>query len=132
MIYYLPAPSANQPRPFLVALGFFFSSSARDTFYANVFFQEYLASEAAQRDIYEISGRIPAHKAVIELASDNKKISGFARAGLDALPRPNIQEMDLVWSPLGNAQAAILTGQADPETAWRTMIEQIQSQIPVQ
>ena len=131
-IYNLPAPGANQPRPFLDALGFFFSSSARDTFYANVLFQQYLASEAAQRDIYEISGRIPAHKAVIELASDNKKISGFARAGLDALPRPNIQEMDLVWSPLGNAQAAILTGQADPETAWRTMIEQIQSQIPVQ
>lgn len=128
-IYDLPAPGANQPRPFLDALGFFFSSSARDPFYANVFFQEYLASEAAQRDIYEISGRIPAHNSVIEIASDNKKISGFARAGLGALPRPNIQEMDLVWSPLGSAQAAIMTGQVDPETAWKEMIEQIQTQI---
>ena len=128
-IYDLPAPGANKPRGFLDAFGFFVSSSAKDPYFVNKFFREYLASEAAQTDIYETTGRIPAHTAVIKTANGNKKVSGFARAGVDALPRPNIQEMDLVWSPLGSAQAAILTGDVNPEVEWRNMIEQIESQI---
>jgi arabinogalactan oligomer / maltooligosaccharide transport system substrate-binding protein len=130
-VYDLPSPGEFKPSQFLDALGFFMSSSAKDPFYANKFFREYLASEAAQTDIYEITGRMPAHQKVIELAETNKKVSGFSRAGIDATPRPNISEMDYVWAPLGSAQGAILSGDANPEQVWLEMISAIQAQISV-
>lgn len=130
-VYDLPSPGEFKPTQFLDALGFFMSSSAKDPYYVNRFLREYLASEAAQIDIYETTGRIPAHQEVVEFAESNKKVMSFSRAGIDATPRPNIPEMDYVWSPLGNAQGAILNGVANPEQVWLEMISAIQAQISV-
>ena len=130
-VYDLPSPGEFKPTQFLDALGFFMSSSAKDPHYVNRFLREYLASEAAQIDIYETTGRIPAHQEVVEFAESNKKVMSFSRAGIDATPRPNIPEMDYVWSPLANAQGAILNGVANPEQVWLEMISAIQAQISV-
>lgn len=130
-VYDLPSPGELKPSQFLDALGFFMSSSAKDPYYVNKFLSEYLASESAQTDIYETTGRMPAHQQVVEFADSNKMVSSFSKAGIGATPRPNISEMDYVWSPLGSAQGAILNGVANPEQAWLEMISAIQTQISV-
>ena len=132
VVYSLPSPGGSEPRPLLDARGFFLSSSAADPHYANLFLEEYLASEAAHVDMLQTTGYLPAHFGALEAANNDSRILGFSKAGARAIPRPNISEMQYVWGPLGNAQAQILSGGEDPRQIWTSMVSEIQLLLPLQ
>jgi len=128
-IYSLPSVGGQPASQFLGAQGFFVSSQTDDPLYVNKFLGEYIGSEAAQREIFEIGGRIPAHKAVLESLSDNKIVSGFGAAGANAVPMPSIPEMGSVWASWGSTEAAIMTGKIGAAEGWQKMIDEINAAI---
>jgi arabinogalactan oligomer / maltooligosaccharide transport system substrate-binding protein len=128
-IYSLPSVGGETPVQFLGARGFYVSSQTQDPLYVNKFLAEYIGSEAAQTEIFEIGGRIPAHKAALEAASGNKIVQGFGAAGANAQPMPSIPEMGSVWASWGSTQAAIMQGKVDAREGWQKMLDEINAAI---
>lgn len=129
-IYSLPSVGGQTASQFLGAQGFFISSQTDDPLYVNKFLGDYIGSEAAQAEIFEIGGRIPAHMAVLEAASDNKIVQGFGAAGENALPTPSIPEMMLIWGYWADAQSSIMKREISPALAWQNMLEHLTAVIP--
>jgi arabinogalactan oligomer / maltooligosaccharide transport system substrate-binding protein len=128
-IYSLPSVGGQPASQFLGAQGFFISSQTDDPLYVNKFLGEYIGSAAAQTEIFEIGGRIPAHAGVLEAVSDNKIVAGFGAAGVNAVPMPSIPEMGSVWASWGTTEAAIMTGKVDAREGWQKMIDEINAAI---
>ncbi len=128
-IYSLPSVGGQPASQFLGAQGFFISSQTDDPLYVNKFLGEYIGSAAAQTEIFEIGGRIPAHTGVLEAVSDNKIVAGFGAAGANAVPMPSIPEMGSVWASWGTTEAAIMTGKIGAREGWQKMIDEINAAI---
>ena len=128
-IYSIPSIGGETPVQFLGARGFYVSSQTDDPLFVNKFLVEYIGSEAVQTEIYEIGGRIPAHKGAFEAASADKITKGFGDAGVNAQPMPSIPEMGSVWAFWGATQAAIMQGTVDAAEAWQKMVDDINAAI---
>jgi arabinogalactan oligomer / maltooligosaccharide transport system substrate-binding protein len=128
-IYSLPSVGGQPASQFLGARGFYVSAQTKDPLFVNKFLSEYIASEAAQTEIFEIGGRIPAHKASLAAAADNKIVAGFGAAGVNAAPMPSIPEMGSVWASWGSTQAAIMQGKIGAREGWQKMIDEINAAI---
>ena len=128
-IYSLPSVGGQPASQFLGARGFYVSAQTDDPLYVNKFLSEYIASEAAQTEIYEIGGRIPAHKASLAAAAGDKIVAGFGAAGVNAAPMPSIPEMGSVWASWGSTEAAIMTGTISAAEGWQKMIDEINAAI---
>lgn len=128
-IYSLPSVGGQPASQFLGARGFYVSSQTDDPLYVNKFLAEYIASEAVQTEIFEIGGRIPAHKGALAAAGDNKIVAGFGAAGENAVPMPSIPEMGSVWASWGSTEAAIMTGKIGAAEGWQKMIDEINAAI---
>ena len=128
-IYSLPSVGGQPASQFLGAQGFFISSQTDDPLYVNKFLGEYIGSAAAQTEIFEIGGRIPAHIGVLEAVSDNKIVAGFGAAGANAAPMPSIPEMGSVWASWGTTEAAIMTGKIGAREGWQKLIDEINAAI---
>lgn len=121
----LPVPSAGgEPSaPFVGVQGIFLSSQSENALLANQFL-DWVATPEVQTALYEDGGRFPALQEVADTV-DDEILAGFGEAGELGQPMPSIPEMGAVWEFWGNAQVSILTGAADPETAWTQMNENI-------
>lgn len=128
-IYSLPSVGGSTPSQFLGARGFYVSSQTDDPLYVNKFLVEYIGSAEVQTEIYEIGGRIPAHKAAFEAASGDKITAGFGAAGVNAVPMPSIPEMGSVWASWGATEAAIMQGKIGAREGWQKMIDEINAAI---
>ena len=128
-IYSLPSVGGQPASQFLGAQGFFISSQTDDPLYVNKFLGEYIGSAAAQTEIFEIGGRIPAHQGVLDAVSDNKIVAGFGAAGANAVPMPSIPQMGSVWASWGTTEAAIMTGKIGAREGWQKMIDEINAAI---
>lgn len=125
----LPVPSAGgQPSaPFLGVQGIYLSSQSENTILANQLL-EYLASSDVQGQLYDIDGRFPANSVAAE-GVDDVILAGFGEAGELGQPMPALPEMTAVWTFWGAAQVSIITGAADPATAWNEMVANIEAQF---
>jgi arabinogalactan oligomer/maltooligosaccharide transport system substrate-binding protein len=92
--------------PFLGVQGFYVSATAENAVFAQEFVTNYVLTEELQLSLAEAGGRLPALTAAAEaFAADNADIQGFAAAGENAVPMPNIPAMNAVWEPFGAAAA---------------------------
>ncbi len=124
----LPVPSAGgQPSaPFVGVQGVYLSTYSKNALLANQFL-DYLATEEAQKKLYDIAGRVPAHSAAAA-SVDDKILVGFAEAGKQGVPMPAIPEMGSVWKFWGGTELSIIKGKAsDPAAAWDKMNKNIQA-----
>jgi len=128
-IYSIPSVGGDTSQAFLGARGFFVSTQAKDPLLVQQLLVDYIGDADAQTAIYEIGGRIPAHKGAFEAASGDKITAGFGNAGANAVPMPSIPEMNSVWSFWGATQAALLQKQGDPKALWEQMVADIQAAI---
>ena len=79
--------------------------------------------------IHEADPRIPAFtETATEVASD-PVVAGFLAATQNGTPMPSIPEMGSVWEHWNAAQAAIISGSAEPEAAWTKMVADIEAAI---
>lgn len=100
--------------PWLSVQTFYVAAHGKNKALAQEFVRNTVGSEQAQTDLYRAEPRPPALLSVLEKVSaedaDTKALAAAAESGI---PRPKIPQINAVWEPLNNAQAAIIGG-ADP------------------
>ena len=126
----LPVPSAGgkQAQPFVGVQGAFISAKSKNPVLANELVVNYLSTEAAQDLLYKEGGRMPANAASAAKV-DDPILKGFNDAGATGAPMPAIPAMSSVWSFWGATEAQIISGQADPTSAWNDMVTNIQGAV---
>jgi arabinogalactan oligomer / maltooligosaccharide transport system substrate-binding protein len=128
-IYSIPSIGGETPVQFLGARGFYISSKTQDQLYVQKFLVDYIGTADVQKEIYDIGGRIPAHKEAFAAAADDKITKGFGDAGVNAQPMPAIPAMGSVWASWGSTQAALLQKKGDPTELWDKMNAEIKAAI---
>ncbi|HLU27975.1 MAG TPA: maltose ABC transporter substrate-binding protein [Glycomyces sp.] len=120
----------NPAAPFLGVQGFYVSATASNALFAQEFVTNYVLTEELQLQLAEAGGRLPALTAAAETYSaDNADIQGFAAAGEDAVPMPNIPAMNAVWEPFGRAEADAIDGASTGEEAATSAAQSIRDAI---
>lgn len=126
----VPAPGPEEAQPFAAVQGVFLSAQSENTVAANTFLTEYVASAEVQNALYEAGGRAPALSESFEAATADDEITqGFGAAAENAVPMPSIPEMGAVWEFWSTTQAAIISGDGDPESLWSDMTDDIEASI---
>lgn len=116
--------------PFLGVQGFYVSATAKNAVFAQEFVTNYVLTEDLQLKLAEAGGRLPALTAAAEAyAADNADVQGFAAAGENAVPMPNIPAMNAVWEPFGRAEADAIDAVSDGPTAAATAAQAIRDAV---
>ncbi len=115
-------------KPFSGVQAFCISAFSEKQLLAEIFLLDYMATDEAMQALFEADPRPSAWLPVRE-AIDDPDIAGFAAAGAEAVPMPNIPEMSAVWAASNGALVQIVNGQTDGETAYVTAAEQIRTTI---
>ncbi|MQM25664.1 sugar ABC transporter substrate-binding protein [Glycomyces albidus] len=116
--------------PFLGVQGFYISSAAQNAVFAQEFVTNYVLTEDLQLKLAEAGGRLPALTAAAEaFSADNADVQGFAAAGENAVPMPNIPAMNAVWEPFGRAEADAIDGVSTGEAAATTAAQSIRDAV---
>ncbi|WP_114949684.1 sugar ABC transporter substrate-binding protein [Trueperella pyogenes] len=125
----IPAAGDKPASPFLGVQGGFINAGSANQLLATDFLVNYVGSKQIQDKLYEIGQRVPALTASADVATKDPLMAGFAKAGAEALPMPALPEMGALWKFWGKTESQILTGGADPATAWEKMISDIEAEM---
>ncbi len=124
----IPSAGGQTAAPFVGVQGFYLSSQSKNSLLATEFLVNYLATEDAQRALYEADPRIPAHTALAEEVASDPIIAGFLASSQNGVPMPNIPQMGSVWDFWNAAQSQIING-ADPVATWNQMIADLEAAL---
>ncbi|MCW4385412.1 extracellular solute-binding protein [Salinibacterium sp. SYSU T00001] len=124
----IPSAGGEVAKPFVGVQGFYLSSQSDNSLLATDFLVNHLATEDAQRALYEADPRIPAFSTLAEEVASDPIIAGFLASSQDGVPMPSIPEMGLVWDLWNAAEAQIING-AEPVSTWNQMITDLQASI---
>ena len=124
----IPSAGGETAAPFVGVQGFFLSAQSANALLANEFLTNYMASDEAQRALYDADPRIPALTTVAESVADDPVMAGFLSSAQNGVPMPNIPEMGAVWDFWNPVQIALINGE-DPESVWPEMVSSIESAI---
>lgn len=128
-IYSVPSVGGKESVSFLSARGFYVSAHSKDITYAKKFVLDYIGKSETQKELFNVSGRIPANKLAFDSAKTDRVVQGFGNAGQNAEPLPAIPAMASVWASWGATEMAIITGKAKPAEAWSKMVADIKAGI---
>lgn len=128
-IYSVPSVGGKESVSFLSARGFYVASHSKDTYYATKFVLDYVGKSETQKELFNVSGRIPANKSAFDSAKSDRMVQGFGKAGVNAEPLPAIPAMASVWASWGSTEMAIISGKVKPDVAWAQMVADIKSGI---
>ena len=128
-IYSIPSVGGKDAVSFLSSRGFYVSKAAKDLFYAKKFVVDYVGKSENQKELFAVTGRIPANKSAFESATNDRVVKGFGEAGRKAEPVPAIPAMGAVWASWGSSEIAILRRQGKPQVIWNQMIADIEASI---
>lgn len=124
----VPPAGGETAAPFVGVQGFYLSAQTDNALLAQEFLVNYLATEDAQRTLYEADPRIPALTVIADDVADDPIVAGFLESSQNGVPMPNIPQMGEVWDLWNAAQVQIINGQ-DPESTWEQMVEDLQAAI---
>lgn len=122
----LAVPSAGgQPSaPFLGIQGVYLSSQSKNALLANQFLEVHDHQGGPEDKLYELGGRMYTLKASADAVSD-EILKGFGEAGANG-QRAGHPADGRRLDPVGQRQAAIIDGKAEPVAAWQEMIANLQ------
>ena len=110
----------EQATPWISVQTFFVASHGKNKALAQEFVRNSIGSEQAQMDLYNAEPRPPALLSVLETVSAaDPDIAALSNATQFGIPRPKLPQINAVWEPLNNAQAAIIGGADPTETMQR-------------
>ncbi len=124
----IPAGPAGPGTPFIGGQGFMISAYSENQLLAEAFLLDYIATPETMQAIYDADPRPPAFIPLLETLED-ADLQAFQAAGSVGIPQPSIPEMSSVWGSWGNAVQFIITGEADPTTAFTDAAAQIRDAI---
>ncbi|GII99737.1 carbohydrate ABC transporter substrate-binding protein (CUT1 family) [Sediminihabitans luteus] len=126
----LPSAGGEPAQPFLGVNAFFISSKSENKVAATKFLTDYLATDAAQKALFDVGGRPPAlTTAYDEVAAADADVKAFGDIGLDGVPMPAIPEMAAVWADWGGAELQLIKGEGDPAEVWTKAADNVESKI---
>jgi arabinogalactan oligomer/maltooligosaccharide transport system substrate-binding protein len=128
-IYKIPSVGGKDAISFLSSRGFYVSKASKDSFYAKKFVVDYIGKSETQKELFTVTGRIPANKSAFDSVGNDRVVKGFGEAGRNAEPLPAIPAMGSVWASWGSSEIAIIKGQGKPEVIWNQMIKDIKASI---
>ena len=128
-IYKIPSVGGKDAISFLSSRGFYVSKASKDSFYAKKFVVDYIGKSETQKELFTVTGRIPANKSAFDSVGSDRVVKGFGEAGRKAEPLPAIPAMGSVWASWGSSEIAIIKGQGKPEVIWNQMIKDIKASI---
>jgi arabinogalactan oligomer/maltooligosaccharide transport system substrate-binding protein len=119
-----PIPSVGEETaaPFVGVQGFYISAQTENALVAADFLTNYVATPEAMRALHDADPRIPAMSVVAQDVAEDPVIAGYLAAAQAGAPMPSIPEMPDVWEHWNAAQAAIISGSAEPRDAWDKML----------
>lgn len=124
----IPSAGGETAAPFVGVQGFFLSSQSDNALLATDFLVNHLATDDAQRALYEADPRIPALTVLADEVASDPIIAGFLASAQGGVPMPSIPEMGSVWDFWNAAEAQIING-ADPVTTWNQMITDLEAAL---
>jgi arabinogalactan oligomer/maltooligosaccharide transport system substrate-binding protein len=124
----IPSPGGEPAVPFVGVQGLMVSAHSENAVAANDFVLNYLGTEDAQQQLFEVGGRPSAMTSIFEQSTDDPIYEGFGSVGANGVPQPNIPAMDAVWAEWGKTEMAIIKG-GDPVKLWKNMTAKIQNTI---
>lgn len=94
-------------------------------------FVEFITNADNAKIRFEKTEEIPPVVSLMEsdLIKNNEKANAVAQQSIDALPMPNIPEMQEVWDPMKTALQLIATGKSKPKDALADATKQIEGNI---
>jgi len=124
----IPSAGGETAAPFVGVQGFYVSSESENALLAQDFLVNYIATDDAQKALYDADPRIPAWKTLAEEVSADPVIAGFIASAQNGVPQPSIPEMGSVWDLWNAAQVQIIGG-ADPVSTWNQMVTDLEAAI---
>lgn len=124
----IPAGPAGPARPFLSVQGFMVSAFSKDPQLAQIFLNEFVATDDVMLALYEGEPRPPAWMPILEEIED-PLLAAFGESAVNGIPMPAIPEMSAVWTAWGNAMQLVIQQQLDPADALTDAAEQIRAAI---
>ncbi|NTV39561.1 MAG: extracellular solute-binding protein [Demequinaceae bacterium] len=124
----MPSAGGETAAPFVGVQGFYLSSQSENALLANEFLVNYMATEEAQRTLYEADPRVPALTSLAEEVSSDPITAGFVASAASGVPMPSIPEMGSVWDLWNAAEIQIING-ADPVTTWDDMVAALEAAL---
>ncbi len=113
----IPAGSAGPGVPFIGGQGFMISAFSEQQLLAESFLIDYMAAMEPMQALYDADPRPPAFVPLLDSLEDPDLVA-FQEAGSIGIPQPSIPEMASVWSAWGGAEAFVIRGELDAETAF--------------
>jgi maltose-binding protein MalE len=96
--------------PFLGVQGFMINAFSENALLAQALLTEFVATEEAMLQLYEVGNRPSSLQSVLAL-TDDVDLKAMGEAGASGIPMPNIPEMGSVWSAWNNGITLAITGQ---------------------
>jgi maltose/maltodextrin transport system substrate-binding protein/arabinogalactan oligomer/maltooligosaccharide transport system substrate-binding protein len=124
----IPAGPAGPARPFLSVQGFMVSAFSQDPQLAQIFLNEFVATDDVMLALYEGEPRPPAWMPILEEIED-PLLAAFGESAVNGIPMPAIPEMSAVWTAWGNAMQLVIQQQLEPADALADAAEQIRAAI---
>ncbi len=124
----IPAGPAGPARPFLSVQGFMVSAFSKDPQLAQIFLNEFVATDDVMLALYEGEPRPPAWTPILEEIED-PLLAAFGESAVNGIPMPAIPEMSAVWTAWGNAMQLVIQQQVEPAEALADAAEQIRAAI---
>jgi arabinogalactan oligomer/maltooligosaccharide transport system substrate-binding protein len=125
----IPSAGGETAAPFVGVQGFYVSAQSENALVAADFLTNYVATPEAMRALHDADPRIPAMSAVAEDVAEDPIVAGFLAAAQNGAPMPSIPEMADVWEHWNAAQAAIISGSAEPQEAWDKMLADLDATL---
>ena len=126
----LPSLSGGAMEPFVGVQMFYVSSKAKNATLAQEFVTNFVTRKDVQLDLYKVGHRPPAlTEAYQEAATTDPDLKAWFEAGKDGAPMPNIPAMASVWTPMGQAEADVISGAADPKARFDAAAQEIAGNI---
>ncbi|NHN55540.1 maltose ABC transporter substrate-binding protein [Calidifontibacter sp. DB0510] len=120
----------GQMVPFLGVQMFYVSAKAKNATIAQQFVTNYVTTKDAQVQLFQVGKRPPALTAAYdEVAKTDPDVAAWNTAGKNGKLMPNIPAMNSVWGPLGQAEADVVSGKAQPDARFKKAATEISAAI---
>jgi maltose-binding protein MalE len=125
----IPPVDGGTPHVFVGVQGFMVSHFAKNKTLANTFLLDYMNTKDAMQQMFVAGGRPSAFMPAYQEEQSDPILQGFAAAGQNGDPLPAIPAMASVWDAWGKAYVLILSGNGNPEQAFKDAANQIRQTI---
>lgn len=120
----MPTLNGNAPSTFLGVQTGIVNENSKNKDLAWELMQEFV--DKGQDIIYKTGNRIPVAK---DYVIDNEYTKVFVEQAKVATPMPNIVEVQAMWTPVNNNLILLTSGQTDPATTGKNIVEQVEEGI---